>query len=102
MHKQQVFRMTIGLYLLIGIMLLSVVPRSLPIHAASPNVAPCPSQTCRIYLPISDAPPITPQLIAPANGASITSLAPELMWVAPISGTYQIEVSLTPAFATTV
>lgn len=102
MHKQHVSRMTVVLYLLIGVVLLSMNSGSPHVHAASLSVAPCPDHACHIYLPISAAPPITPQLITPANGASITSLAPELTWLAPISGTYQIELSLTPAFATTV
>jgi len=72
--------------------------------AASSGLAAtkCGSGGCRTYFPFTAKAPPTPLPVAPVNATQTGSLAPMLSWTQLISGTYLIQVSTDPSFATTV
>lgn len=80
------------------VIVVSILP-----NAAATRAAPeCSNGTCTVYLPLIRVAPPPPQLIEPANGATVTSLAPLLRWSPVEPGTYQVQVASDPAFTTLV
>jgi hypothetical protein len=80
-----------------SLLALAYAPETHSAHAAGTG---CDGNTCLVYVPIVMVPPPTPELIAPADGAQIVSLAPLLSWTPQITGTYLIQAATDPSFAT--
>jgi hypothetical protein len=60
----------------------------------------CNGGACKLYLPFMAAALPIPKLVAPSNNAQLDSIAPILSWTPLITGTYQMQASIDPSFAT--
>ena len=83
-----------------SILLLLLLPFAQPTTLArsAPPAATCGG--CQVYLSLIAYHPQI-MLLAPSNGAAISSLAPVLLWRPPVAGIYRVQVSEDSAFAPT-
>ncbi|MGH2461298.1 MAG: hypothetical protein ACRDIY_20760, partial [Chloroflexota bacterium] len=71
------------------------------IVAWPPGVALGGPSSTTIYLPLVSNCPPTPELVQPANGATLTTLTPLFVWTAPAIGgqsTFFVDVTTDPTF----
>src|SRR5690349_8410568 len=82
------------------LLILLAFTRPSGLRGAAPSTGACAGAACQIYLPLTA---YNPQIVlfAPAAGTASVSLAPVLLWRAPVPGTYLIQVSEDSAFAPT-
>ena len=81
---------------MISVLSVAGAPRNVPTTAAA-----CTNGICKAYLPLLSY-QVTPVLLAPADAAQLSSLAPLLSWRPVVSGLHKIQVSTDSGFAPSV